>query len=78
MTDQKIVECLTTEFSAFYQISPRHIEKAFQLAKEELGDSLNAYAAVQSVLVRMFRDNSKEVWKISKQTEKAMGEILGK
>ena len=78
MTDEKIIECLTTEFCAFYQIPPRHIEKAFQLAKEELGDSMNAYLAVQSVLVRMFRDNSKEVWKISKQTEKAMREIFGK
>ena len=76
MTDEKIIECLITEFSAFYRIPPEHITEAFRIAKEELKDSLNAYAAVQSVLVRMFRDDSKEVWKISKQTEKAMREIL--
>lgn len=78
MTDQKIIECLITEFSAFYQIPPVKIEQAFKIAKQELGDSMNSYAALQTLLVNMFRDDSKEVWKISKQTETAMREILGK
>lgn len=76
MTDQKIIECLITEFSAFYQIPPAHITEAFQLAKQELGDSMNAYYAVQTLLVNTLRDDSKEVWKISKQTETAMRKIL--
>lgn len=78
MTDQKIIGCLITEFSAFYQIPPAKIEQAFQIAKQELDDSMNAYAAVQSILVRMFRDEKKSVWKISKETEKALRKILSK
>ena len=78
MTDQEIVGCLITEFSTFYRISPERIEKVFQLAKQELGDSMNAYAATQSVLVRMFRDDSKKAWKITNEAEKAMREILNK
>lgn len=78
MTDQEIIDCLVAEFSAHYQILPGNIAEAFQFAKKELKDSVDAYAAVQSVLVNMLRDSSKEIWKISKQTEKAMKEILGK
>ena len=78
VTDQEIIGCLGTEFSTFYRISPERIEKVFQLAKQELGDSMNAYYAVQTLLVNMLRDDSKEVWKISKRTEKAVREILGK
>ena len=76
MTDQEIVGCLITEFSTFYQISPERIEKVFQLAKQELGDSMNAYYAVQTLLVNMLRDGSRPIWKISKETEKAMRKIL--
>ena len=76
MTDQKIIECLITEFSAFYQIPPVKIEQAFKIAKQELGDSMNAYYAVQTLLVRMLRDDSKKVWKITSGTEKAMRKIL--
>ena len=78
MTDQKIIECLTTEFSKYYKVQPERIEQAFKIAKQELGDSMNAYYAVQTLLVNMLRDDSKEVWKISKRTEKAVREILGK
>ena len=78
MTDQEIVECLATEFSKHYKVQPEKIEQAFKIAKQELGDSMNAYYAVQTRLVNMFRDDSKEVWKISKRTEKAVREILGK
>lgn len=78
MTDQEIVGCLITEFSTFYRISPERIEKVFQLAKQELGDSMNAYVATQSVLVRMFRDNSKKAWKITNETEAAMRKNLSK
>ena len=49
MTDQEIVGCLITEFSTFYRISPERIEKVFQLAKQELGDSMNAYYATQTL-----------------------------
>ena len=76
MTDQEIVGCLITEFSTFYRISPERIEKVFQLAKQELGDSMNAYYAVQTLLVNMLRDTSEPIWKISKETEKAMRKIL--
>ncbi len=76
MTDQEVIECLATEFSRYYRISPGRIKKSFQLAKQELGDSMNAYAATQSVLVRMFRDDSKPIWKISKETEKSMRKII--
>lgn len=76
MTDEKITECLITEFSTFYRISPERIEKVFQIARGELGNGLHAYAATQSVLVRMFRDDSEPIWKISKETEKAMRKIL--
>ena len=63
---QEIVGCLITEFSTFYRISPERIEKVFQLAKQELGDSMNAYYATQTLLVNMFRANSEPIWKISK------------
>lgn len=76
MTDQEIVGCLITEFSTFYQISPERIEKVFQLAKQELGDSMNAYYAVQTLLVNMLRDGSRPIWKISKETEKSMRKII--
>lgn len=76
MTDQEVIECLVTEFSKYYQVPRGRIEKVFQLAKQELGDSMNAYVATQSVLVRMFRDNSKKVWKITSETEKAMRKII--
>lgn len=76
VTDQEIVGCLITEFSTFYRISPERIEKVFQLAKQELGDSMNAYYATQTLLVNMFRANSEPIWKISKQTETVMRKIL--
>ena len=76
MTDQKIIECLTTEFSKYYKVQPERIEQAFKIAKQELGDSMNAYYAVQTLLVRMFRDDSKKVWKITSGTEKAIRKIL--
>ena len=76
MTDEKIIFYLVEEFSKHYQIAPAKIEQSFKLAKQELGDSLGAYAAVHSVLVRMFRDETKPIWKISKQTDKAMRKIL--
>ena len=76
MTDQEVIECLTTEFSRYYQISPEQIKQAFKIAKQELGDSMNAYYAVQTLLVNMLRDTSEPIWKISKETEKAMRKIL--
>lgn len=76
MTDQEVIECLATEFSRYYQISPEQIKQAFEIAKQELGDSMNAYYAVQTLLVNMFRDDSKKVWKITSGTEKAMRKIL--
>lgn len=76
MTDLEIVGCLIAEFSRYYQILPEQIKQAFKIAKQELGDSMNVYYAVQTLIVRMFRDDSKEVWKISKQTETAMRKIL--
>lgn len=76
MTDQEIIECLGTEFSKHYQVPCGRIEKAFQLAKQELGDSMNAYVATQTLLVNMLRDDSKPIWKISEQTETAMRKIL--
>lgn len=78
MTDQKIVSYLCEEFSKHYRIAPAKIEQAFLLAKQELGDSMDSYAAVQTLLVNMLRDETKPIWKISKQTEKAMREILSK
>lgn len=78
MTDQEIIACLAGEFSKYYKVQPERIEQAFKIAKQELGDSMNAYYAVQTLLVNMLRDDSKEVWKISKRTEKAVREILGK
>lgn len=76
MTDQKIISYLCEEFSKHYQIAPEKIGMAFRIAKEELGDSMNAYYAVQTLLVNMLRDNSKPIWKISKETEKAMRKII--
>ena len=78
MTDQEIVGCLITEFCSkqYYQVPRERIEKAFQIARGELGNGLHAYAATQSVLVRMFRDDSKPIWKISKETEKSMRKII--
>lgn len=77
MTDQEVIECLATEFcSKHYQVPRERIEKAFQIARRELGDGLQAYAATQSVLVRMFRDDSRPIWKISKETEKSMRKII--
>lgn len=78
MTDQELIECLTTEFSRYYRIQPERIEQAFKIAKQELGDNLRAYSATQSVLVNMFRDDSKKPWLITKEAEKAMREILNK
>lgn len=78
MTDQKMIEYLTTEFSRYYRIPPRRIEQAFEIAKQGLDDNLRAYAATQSVLVNMFRDDSKKPWLITKEAEKAMREILNK
>lgn len=78
MTDQEIVGCLITEFSKYYKVQTERIEQAFKIAKQELGDSMNAYVATQSVLVRMFRDNSKKAWKITNETEEAMRKILSK
>ena len=79
MTDQEIIECLGTEFcSKHYQVPRERIEKAFQIARGELGNGLHAYVATQSVLVRMFRDNSKKAWKITNETEEAMKKILSK
>ena len=60
MTDQEIVGCLATEFSKYYQVPRERIEKAFQIAKQELGDSINAYVATQTLLVNMFRANSEK------------------
>lgn len=76
MTDQKIIECLVTEFSKHYKVRPEQIEEAFKLAKQELDNSLQAYVATEDVLVRMFRNDSKKVWKISRQTERIMRKIL--
>lgn len=76
VTDQEVIECLATEFSRYYRISPESIEKAFQIARGELGNGLHAYAATRSVLVRMFRDTSEPIWKISKETEKVMRKII--
>lgn len=76
MTDQEIVGCLATEFSKYYQVPRERIEKAFQIAKQELGDSINAYVATQTLLVNMFQANSEPIWKISKQTETVMRKIL--
>lgn len=76
MTDQKMIEFLAMEFSKNYNVSLEQIEQAFKLAKQELDNSLQAYVATEDVLVRMFRNDSKKVWKISKQTEKAMRKIL--
>lgn len=76
MTDQEIVGCLATEFSKYYQVPRERIEKAFQIAKQELGDSINAYVATQTLLVNMFRANFEPIWKISKQTETVMRKIL--
>lgn len=76
MTDQEIVGCLTGEFSKYYKVQPERIEQAFKIAKQELGDSMNAYYAVQTLLVNMFRDDSKPIWKISEQTKKAMRKII--
>lgn len=78
MTDQEIIKCLTGEFSKYYKVQPERIGQAFKIAKQELGDSMNAYVATQSVLVRMFRDNSKKAWKITNETEEAMRKILSK
>lgn len=78
MTDQEIVGCLITEFSKYYKVQPERIGQAFKIAKQELGDSMNAYVATQSVLVRMFRDDSKKAWKITNETEEAMRKILNK
>lgn len=76
MTDQKMIEFLAMEFSKNYNVSLEQIEQAFKLAKQELDNSLQAYVTTEDVLVRMFRNDSKKVWKISKQTEKAMRKIL--
>lgn len=76
MTDQEIIKCLTGEFSKYYKVQPERIGQAFKIAKQELGDSMNAYYAVQTLLVRMFRDDSKPIWKISKETEKSMRKII--
>lgn len=77
VTDQEVIDCLATEFcSKHYQVPRGRIEKAFQLAKQELGDSMNAYVATQTLLVNMFRANSEPIWKISKQTETVMRKIL--
>lgn len=76
MTDQEIIECLTGEFSKHYKVQPEKIEQAFKIAKQELGDSMNAYYAVQTLLVRMFRDDSEKVWKMTSGTEKAIRKIL--
>lgn len=77
VTDQEVIECLATEFcSKHYQVPRGRIEKVFQLAKQELGDSMNAYVATQTLLVNMFRANSEPIWKISKQTETVMRKIL--
>lgn len=76
MTDQRMIEYLTTEFSRYYRIPPRRIEQAFEIAKQELGNGLQAYVATEDVLVRMFRDDSKSIWKISKETEKSMRKII--
>lgn len=76
MTDQKMIECLITEFSRNCKTRPEQIEEAFKIAKQELDNSLQAYVATEDVLVRMFRNESKKVWKITKDTEKAMRKIL--
>ena len=76
MTDQEIIKCLTGKFSKYYKVQPERIEQAFKIAKQELGDSMNAYYAVQTLLVNMLRDTSEPIWKISKETEKAMRKIL--
>lgn len=76
MTDQKIIKCLAGEFSKYYKVQPERIGQAFKIAKQELGDSMNAYVVVQTLLVNMFRDDSKPIWKISKETEKAMRKII--
>ena len=76
MTDQEVIECLAGEFSKYYKVQPERIEQAFKIAKQELGDSMNAYYAVQTLLVNMLRDTSEPIWKISKETEKAMRKII--
>lgn len=76
MTDQEVIACLAGEFSKYYKVQPERIEQAFKIAKQELGDSMNAYYAVQTLLVNMLRDDSKPIWKISEQTETAMRKII--
>ena len=76
MTDQEVIACLAGEFSKYYKVQPERIGQAFKIAKQELGDSMNAYYAVQTLLVNMFRDTSEPIWKISKQTETVMRKIL--
>ena len=76
MTDQEIIKCLTEEFSKYYKVQPERIGQAFKIAKQELGDSMNAYYAVQTLLVNMFRDTSEPIWKISKETEETMRKII--
>lgn len=76
MTDQEVIACLAGEFSKYYKVQLERIGQAFKIAKQELGDSMNAYYAVQTLLVNMFRDTSEPIWKISKETEETMRKII--
>ena len=48
--DEHYINCLVLEFGRYYKISKENIEKAYQIAMDELKDELATYFAVHGCI----------------------------
>lgn len=61
--DEHYINCLVLEFGRYYKISKENIEKAYQIAMDELKDELATYFAVHGCIKTMYIKDSDEEMK---------------
>ena len=74
------IDYLVLEFGKFYRISKESIEKAYQIALDELNDELAAYFAVHGCIRTMYADEEtkrppvifRDFYKLSKSAAERM------
>ena len=68
---KKLLDVWQLNFQNIIKYRANVLRKLSKLPGENWEMVWHAYAATRSVLVRMLRDTSEPIWKISKETEKA-------
>jgi len=58
--DEHYINCLVLEFGRYYKISKENIEKAYQIAMDELNDELAAYLATHGLIKKMYVEDPRE------------------